>query len=159
MAIYKASELLNQISEIINDGYSYIDIIELEGDDCDDDTDNCDDNEIIPTSLSFQAIGDFAGIDNGLFDDGFFDYGSIDSCDYSDDDDSELDLNSTAPITFNYQEVLVLKQSIDNALVHLKACSEIENCPKDTLDHIKTSSIAMRNLQAKLKKFINSVKV
>lgn len=55
-------------------------------------------------------------------------------------------------ISFTYKEIFVIKQSLDNALEYLKDCSNDPSCSKEVLADIKSSSVLMRNLQAKLAK-------
>lgn len=137
MAIYKASDLFNQISQIINDGYTYVDITELEADDED------------PASLSFDVIEDaFCSID----------YESVSATELPENYNSETSRpvfgmdDFCGDISFTYKEIFVIKQSLDNALEYLKDCSNDPSCSKEVLADIKSSSVLMRNLQAKLAK-------
>lgn len=140
MAIYQTQELLNQISEILSDGYKYVEITELDA----------DEEEDIPVSLNFSAIeSSFSEID----------YESVDSCKIPKDYDSDSDTfpvsgDDYVPISFTFKEVCTLKQSVDNALEYLKECSKDTSYSKETLDDIKASSVRMRNLQAKLAQFL-----
>lgn len=140
MAIYQTQELLNQISEILSDGYKYVEVTELDG----------DEEEDFPVSLNFSAIeSSFSGID----------YEGVDSCDIPEDYDSDSDTFTVSrddfvPISFTFREICTLKQSVDNALEYLKECSNDPSYSKETLDDIKSSSVRMRNLQAKLAQFL-----
>lgn len=68
MATYKVKELLNTLHEIANDGYEYVEVMEIE------------DEDEYPPFLSFSAIANsFMNID----------YDSIDSCEVPENYDSK----------------------------------------------------------------------
>lgn len=137
MAIYKTSELLKQICEIINDGYEYVDIEEYEADD------------EFPASLHFDAQGEFEAVD----------YAEVESCDIPDDynfNRHDVSLNLQDPcgyITFTHSEIFVIEQAVRNALAYMKEEStKNSQYSKDTIADMKRSMIDLRNLQAKLAK-------
>jgi hypothetical protein len=155
MAIYKSAELLKMISEIVNDGYKYVDVTELEGslpDPSDDEDGEYDD---LPTSLCFEVIDEhLAGID----------YESVDSCEFP----TVSDIHAPEPfhgndicgsIAFTFDEIFTIKHATDNALEYFKECSEDPEIPKDILAEIKTSTVSCRNLQAKLAKLLKRFKI
>lgn len=155
MAIYKSAELLKMISEIVNDGYKYVDVSELEGSSPDPDDDEDGEYDDLPTSLNFEAIDEnLVGID----------YESVDSCEFP----SESDIDAPehfhgndicGSIAFTFDEIFTIKHATDNALEYFKECSKEPKIPKDTLSEIKASSISCRNLQAKLAKFLKGFKI
>ncbi len=130
MAVYKTSDLIKRLHEILTDGYVYVDVSELEGDD------------EFPTSLSFSVLDDQ---DMGI------DYESIESLDES-SIDSSSSRSKTSDIcpeaVFTYEELFTLMYSIEVTLDRLKEWSA-EPLSKKDLDEIKQSTVDCRNLQAK----------
>lgn len=155
MAIYKSAELLKMISEIVNDGYKYVDVTELEGTLPDPNDDEDDEYDDLPTALSFEVIDEhLAGID----------YESVNSCDFPTVNDIHAPehfhgKDICGSITFTFDEIFTIKHATDNALEYFKECSEDPEIPKDILAEIKTSTISCRNLQAKLAKFLKGFKI
>ena len=145
MATYKISDLINMLHEIASDNYEYVDILELEG----------DEDEDIPASLSFSAIID---------DFGEVDYESVEAVDIPENYNSETSVRKFSPsdicpdLLFTFDEIFTLKQALDNALEYMKKCSNDPSYSKATLEDIKKSSIAARNLQAKFAKFMSQLK-
>lgn len=142
MATYKVNDLLNQICEIIDDGYEYVDIIELEAD------------EYSPTGLSFEALDEYSSIG----------YDGVESCEMPEDYDSDAPRTVCSDdfckyISFTYAEIATLKHAIDNALEYFKECSKDPSLSRDALSEIKASSVDCRNLQAKLAKFFKKFKI
>ena len=139
MATYKTSELFNKLSELINDGYEYVDIFCCEADD------------EFPESLTFEAIAsDYEHVD----------FEDVESCETPDDYDMEtsdriFNVNDFCALPFTYKEIFPLMHAVDNALEHFKECvDKPEN--KDIRSDIKRSSVECRNLQAKFKKFVKN---
>lgn len=130
MATYNTSDVIKQLLEILTDGYGYVDISELEGDD------------EFPTSLSFTVLDDQEDIN--------IDYESIESLDESlTAPSSKFKATDICPeATFTYQELFTLMYSIEVTLDRLKEWSA-EPLPKKDLDEIKQSTVDCRNLQAK----------
>jgi len=152
MATYKSTELLKMISEIVNDGYKYVDVSEWEGDKPDDKDGEYDD---LPTYLSFEAIDeDLAGID----------YESVYSCDFPNESDiatPELFHGNDycSSIAFTFDEIFTIKHALDNSLEYFKECANDPKVSKDILSEIKSASISCRNLQAKLAKLLKGFKI
>lgn len=137
MAIYKTSDLLEKILEIINDGYSLVDVMELE----------CD--EEFPTSLSFSAAE---------CEDGFVDYECVESVEYSDSinySHAPAKLSDPCPdAVFTYKELLTLMHSVDLALDYLKEASS-KPLSEENLSALKESTTDFHNLQAKFRMLRN----
>lgn len=140
MAIYKTQDLLHKICEIIFDGYSFVDISELEKDD------------EFPTSLSFNACDRDCDID----------YESVESCELPDDfyannHIQEINVNDfCGEMPFTYKELFALGNSIQNALEYGKERLQAKDCSKEERDAIKSSSVELRNLQARFSIFFKS---
>lgn len=145
MATYKVQDLINKLYEVSSDGYEYVDIYELGGDEEDD----------MPVSLSFSAI-------SSSYDD--VDYESVESVDIPGNYNFETSVRCFSPsdicpdLLFTFDEVFILKQALDNALEYMKECSKDPSCSKATLDDIKKASISARNLQAKFAKYLSRLK-
>ena len=144
MATYKTSDLLKLLTQIISEGYEYIDIYEIEADD------DC------PAALSFEAIeSEYSSID----------YDSVESSTVPADYDSKTSTRHVSPddpcgdIIFTYKEIFTLAHAVDNALEYLKECSKDPSYSKDVLSEIKSASIDIRNLQAKIKKLLSHYKI
>ena len=141
MATYKTQEILNLISDIATDGYPLVNIYEMEADDD------------FPTSLSFDAIDPDTGFE--------VDYESIESCSNSEIDSSSRYIatkDDYCGLGFTFDEVAIIHMALKNALLHLKNCVENPECPDADKTKIKTSSIDMRNVQAKIEKFMKRIK-
>lgn len=137
MAIYKTTDLLNQLCQIISDGYEFIDVSEF------------DEDDELPAGLSFEAIeNEFAAVG----------YDGVDATELPDGYDSETSPRKfkfddfCCDISFTYKEIFTIKHAVDNALEYLKECSKDPSYSKDILSEIKSSTIDIRNLQAKLAK-------
>lgn len=155
MAIYKSTELLKMISEIVNNGYKYVDVSELEGFSPDPDDDEYDEFDDLPSYLHFDVIEDDLTTS---------DYECVYSCKFP----SESDIVASehfhgndicSSIAFTFEEIFTIKHAIDNALEYFKECSKDTKTPKDILSEIKSSSISCRNLQAKLAKLLKGFKI
>lgn len=138
MATYNLFTLLGQITEMINDGYSYAEILEISADDD------------FPDSLSFSA-------DNGEFE---IDYDNVESLppDYDYSQGSKIAADTPCYV-LTLQETATVLHALDNALEYFKECSANKYglYDPDTLIHIKSSSVDCRNLQAKVRKFLNHI--
>lgn len=145
MATYNLKSLYNRITELLNDGYLFADISEMDA----------DEEEGFPASLWFEAIEDknctvsYDEVESYKIPDSFFEGEPI-----------HLTIKDTdcVPIGFNLQELSSLHHAVTNALEYFKECSSDKNCPRETLDEIKRASVACRNLQAKLVRVLNSYK-
>ena len=141
MATYKTSELFNKLSELINDGYEYVDIICCEADD------------EFSESLAFEAIA--SDVES-------LDFEDVESCEIPDGYDVEssehtFNINDFCALPFTYKEIFSLMNAVDNALEYLKECvDKPEN--KSLRSEIKQSSVECRNLQAKFRKFTKNFK-
>ena len=141
MAIYKTSDLLNMLSEIINDGYEYVEVMELDAEDD------------IPAALNFSAIDS---------DDCSIDYDNVESVEIPDDYDYVLRIHPQPDdichiINFTYEELFSIHHAINNALEYMKDCLKDPSCTREIRDEIKSSSIEWRNLQAKFAKFFKKI--
>lgn len=139
MATYKTVDLINRLSELINDGYEYVDITELDAD------------EEFPSCLSFSAIEDSSSS---------VDFEEIDSVElpedydyYTTDSHKVKGTDTCLTISFTYQELAFLKFAVDDALEYAKECSKNPSISRDELSSIKSTSVHWRNLQAKFAKF------
>ena len=137
MAIYKTSDLLDILSEIINDGYEYVEVMELDAEDD------------IPAALNFSAIeSDCCSVD----------YDNVESAEIPDDYDYVLRIQPHPDdichiINFTYDELSSLYHAVNNALEYSKDCLKDPSCTRELRDDIKISSAEWRNLQAKFAKF------
>lgn len=130
MATYKTIDLINQISQILNDGYHFVDVYEDEADDD------------YPASLSFE-VPDFD-----------MEYDEVISLS---DDTTKLTISSQDYIAaFTLEEITLLHQAVSNALEYYKECQKDSSYSRDDKASIKSASVKTRNMQAKLLKIINS---
>lgn len=142
MATYKTEELFKQLCEIINDGYEFVEVYELEADDD------------MPASLAFDGLGEFEGVG----------YDGVESCeipdDYNFDSPSRIvqDSDYCGSIVFTYGEIFNLSHAVNNALEYFKECLKDTSYSKETISKIKSSSVDCRNLQAKFAKFFKHIK-
>lgn len=140
MGVYRISDLHNRLCEMANDGYEYTDICVL------------DQDEDSPESLCFEVLEDSCSA---------VDYETVESCEFPDDyyylQKSTRSVCATdycTEINFTYEEIALIKHSVDNALAYFKDLLEDSTQSKDIVKEIKQSSIECRNLQAKLAKFL-----
>lgn len=137
MAVYNLFSLLNQVRELINDGYPYAEITELSAD------------EEFPASLSFSALEDeFGNVD----------YDGVDALPDDYDYSQGINISADTPcFILTLQETATVLHSLDNALEYFKECSANKDglYDRDTLNQIKSASVSCRNLQAKVRKFLN----
>lgn len=138
MAIYKVTELLDVISQVFNEGYSYIEIEETEGDD------------EFSTSLGFSTIIDYSSAEG---------YDEIDAIDIPKDyifgqTPNKLHVDDIAKrLTFTFDDLVTFTNAITNALEYGKERLSCPDCTREERDDIKSLSVDYRNLQAKLAKF------
>lgn len=140
MATYDVHQLYNQLCEIIDDHYRFVDITESEA------------YEDFPCSLSFSAF-DFE-------DDCFIEYEPVDSCDIPDS------LTSTkfkpeeycSHLVFTYNDIATLKCALDNVLEYFKECAKDSSTSRDEKNELREYSIRCRNLQAKFNQFFSFLK-
>lgn len=142
MSTYKTLELINKLSEIIEDGYEYVEITESEED------------EDSFSTLHFDAVDGYCSS---------IDYESVQSVTIPDDYDYTLHIRGKIDdkchnISFSYKELFLIEHALNNALEYFKEYAADPNCPKEDRDEIKRDSIDMRNLQAKLAKFFKVFK-
>ena len=141
MNSYNLFDLLSRITEIINDGYFYAEISELPSDD------------EFPVSLSFSAFS----YDETLH----ANYDEVEALPSDYDYSQKLFIPSDSPCySLSLPEVQTVLCALDNALEYFKECSYNKSglYDRETLNHIKASSVHCRNLQAKVRKFLNGVK-
>ena len=129
MAVYKVSDLLSKLLEVSDDGYTLVEITELEAEDD------------YPESLSFAAVSDYECVD-------YEDVSSVSETDI--ESSNSFDASDFFPISFTFDEIDAIKYSIDNTLENLKLLMKSSNCSRDSFDNMKAASVACRNLQAKL---------
>lgn len=138
MATYKTTELINRLSELINDGYEYVDVSIMEED------------EDFPESLHFDALeSNTCSVD----------YEEVESIEIPEDYDYEngyhkvtgTDFCLTLPFTYN--EIGSLAHAVDNALLLVKECASDPSYTKEEIADMKDAAIQWRNLQAKFAKF------
>lgn len=133
MALYNIAELINQLSILQNDGYIYADIIEI------------DDDEL-PDALSFCAYDATEQCN--------IDYDEISAI--SDDANlSKVSIDSSwniVPLSIN--ELSVAENAIKNSLDYFKKDPEVNQLSRDDKERLKSLSMEMRNLQAKIIKIM-----
>lgn len=134
MATYKTLDLMNRISQILNNGYFFVDVSEIEGD------------SEFSTSLSFEAEDGNIGI-------GYDDVDSI-----SDNEESTFITSDDYIAAFTANEISLLHHSVSNALEYYKECLNDPSYSRETKDKIKADIVQTRNMQAKLLKLINPFK-
>ncbi len=140
MALYNVKDLLLQLTQIASDGYEFVEVSEIPAE------------EEFPDSLQFTAL------ENGDF---FVDYDSIDSVDVSEEYNYQTSPHACSidsPCTeliFSYKEMFVLKHAVDNALEHFKEEMGKPDCSREIKDEIKSASIDVRNIQAKLNQLMS----
>ncbi len=147
MAVYKSTDILKVISEITSDGFKYVDVYELEG--------SSDEDGDAITSLNFEAVADeFSAVG----------YDSVYSC--GDPTDSEIEAPESfhnddfcGLVSFTFGEIFTINHAVNNALEYFKELSKDTSIPRETLEHIKSSSVSCRNLQAKLVKFLKDFNI
>lgn len=131
MAVYKISDILSLLSEMIQDGFLFTEIIE-----------NSYDNDF-PASLSFSALSKSDCID----------YEEIEAIDFSDSSVRMTSDDISSSLIFTFDELCTLMNAVDNALEYGKERLKRSDCDKDENDAIKHNAVDLRNLQAKFAKF------
>lgn len=143
MATFKTSELLQQIHEIISDGYDYVDINFL-------DEEADEDGDVMPAFLSFSVDEDeYMSIDyDGVW--------AVEDNEQADDISSESDPDAPCgSLSFTNGEISVIANAIGFTLDCLNEYLKSPDCVKDERDSIKLNCSDLRNLRAKIsKKFI-----
>lgn len=139
MSIYKIRELQDRLCEMSEDGYLYAELYELEAD------------EECPAGFAFSAVTP----------DEFIDYETVSSCSpVSDEDffhDSFKPTDQCHEISFTYEEIATLHHALTNALEYFKECEKDPQYSHEVKKDIKASSVKCRNLQARLRKFLNNL--
>lgn len=132
MAEYKTYEVLSRLNEIFHDGYDLVDITQIADDDSSE-------------FLSFNVRDEYSDIA----------YDSVDA--YSPDDDQEVSITfkstDIAPIPLSFSDVHLAEYAVERTLEYLKILLKDETNTRDDIAAIKSESVKLRNLQAKLKKF------
>lgn len=131
MATYSAIDLMNQISEILNDGHLFVEVSELEAEDD------------YPASLSFEAEDGYFGIG----------YEGVEAL--SDDSDCKITITGKDCIAaFSLEEISLLHQAVSNALEYYKEHQNDASYSKEIRADMRSSAVATRNMQAKLTKLL-----
>lgn len=132
MAEYKTYEVLSRLNEIFHDGYDLVDITQIADDDSSE-------------FLSFNVRDEYSDIA----------YDFVDA--YSPDDDQEVSITfkstDIAPIPLSFSDVHLAEYAVERTLEYLKILLKDETNTRDDTAAIKSESVKLRNLQAKLKKF------
>lgn len=137
MAVYFLCDIMDRVTEIMNDGSLFADITELPSDD------------ESPSCLSFSAPdpnNEYCEID----------YETVDSVSEND----PCSIGDKACYAFTATELSTIHHALTNALEYFKECLANKEglYDRNTLDKIKSSSVSCRNLQAKVTKVLNSLK-
>lgn len=140
MSYYKTNELIQQLLEIIQDGYQYVDVLELPGEDD------------IPTSLSFSALDDLSEIY----------YNDIFSC----KEPEEIDTNSMLVnasdtcyhLLFTYEELGAIQSALGNSMSYFKELSKDKSLSREDKDSIRILKTQYMNLSAKLSQFLKTIR-
>lgn len=130
MATYKTIDLMNQISQVLNDGYHFVDVYECDSD-----------KEHLP-SLSFE-VPDFD-----------IEYDDVVSLS---EETVKFNLSPDDYIAaFSFNEIALLHHAVTNSLEYGKECLNDPSYSKEDKDKIKSFSVKLRNLQAKLIKILKT---
>lgn len=140
MATYRISDLLVRLTEMVQDGYSFVDLEEIPAD------------SDLPASLSFIGTPECEGSD----------YEEVDSVDLKNLPSSitrQFSPNDLCgSMLFTFDELATLHYALDNAIDYFKKeCSNPE-CSREEKDEIKTAIVDFRNLQPKFVRFQNRFK-
>ena len=143
MAVYKISDILLKLGEMIEDGHAFVDLDEYpEEDDS-------------PALLSFNVPVE---CERPEFD--VSDYESIDSCNPDDPVSNEtiaVSQDGLCPnMLFSYNEISTLELSLKNSIEYLQNFIDSPNCTRDEKDHYRPVIIAFRNLLPKIQRFLKS---
>lgn len=135
MAVYLLKDLLDRLSEIAEDGYHSVEISEIESEDD------------LPACLSFCVY---------TTEDSSIEYDQIEELPPEGREGSVTFDDICHEANFSYNEIYVLYESVVNALEYYKDNLNNKSIPNNVKNDIKDSEIAARNLQAKLRKIVNS---
>lgn len=143
MAVYKISDILLKLGEMIEDDHTFVELNEYpEEDDS-------------PAFLSFNVPVECERPDFDVSD-----YESIDACDPNDpvsNDPIAISQDSLCPnVLFSYDEISTLELSLKNSIEYLQNYIDSPNCTRDEKDHYRPVIIAFRNLLPKIQRFLNS---
>lgn len=132
MAEYKTYDVLSRLNEIFHDGYDLVDITQIADDDSSE-------------FLSFTVSDKYSDIE----------YDFVDAYSPDDDQDTAITFKATdiAPIPLSFSDVHLTEYAVERALEYLKILLTDETNTKDDIAAIKSETVKLRNLQAKLKKF------
>lgn len=142
MAVYKISDILLKLGEMIEDGHAFVELDEYpEEDDS-------------PTLLSFNVPVECESPDFDVSD-----YESIDACNPNDPSSNEIisiSPDSLCPdLLFTYDEIDLINHAVKNSIEYGKECIDSPNYSRDTKDLIKKDLIDLRNFYPKLQRFYN----
>lgn len=132
MAEYKTYDVLSRLNEIYHDGYDFVDISQIEDDD--------------PSEfLSFTVSDEDCDIE----------YDIVEAYSPSNDQNETILFKATdiAPIPLSFSDVHLAEYAVGRTLEYLKILLDDETNTKDDIAAIKSESVKLRNLQAKLKHF------
>lgn len=139
MTAYKTVDLINKLSELINDGFEYVSVCIIDADD-----------ECLE-SLMFEAIESPVSS---------IDFEDVEQVEVPEDYDYEevvshkvKGTDTCLTLPFTYQELADLSYAVDVALDYTKECSKNPSCSREEREDMKISGIHWRNLQAKFAKF------
>lgn len=140
MATYRISDLIVRLTEMLQDGYSFVNLEEIPAEDD------------LPACLSFEGLPEFEGNN----------YEEVDSVDL--DNLPSRIIRSFSPddlcgsMLFTYNELATLHYALDNAIDYFKKEKENPEYSREEKDEIKTGIIDFRNLQPKFVRFFNRLK-
>ncbi len=142
MAVYKISDILLKLGEMIEDGHAFVELDEYpEEDDS-------------PALLSFNVPVECESPDFDVSD-----YESIDACNPNDPSSNEIisiSPDSLCPdLLFTYDEIDLINHAVKNSIEYGKECIDSPNYSRDTKDLIKKDLIDLRNFYPKLQRFYN----
>ncbi len=132
MSIYKISDLMLRLSEMVQDGFFLTEITELPAD------------EETPAALHFDALSS----------DDRVDYEDVDSIDETTDSKIAITVDDAcASLAFSPEEICTLMNAVDNALEYANETLKSPDCSRSDRDAIKKGCVDLRNMQAKFAKF------
>lgn len=142
MAVYKISDILLKLGEMIEDGHAFVELDEYpEEDDS-------------PALLSFNVPVECERLDFDVSD-----YESIDACNPNDPSSNEvisISQDSLCPdLLFTYDEIDLIDLAVKNSIEYCKECIDSPNYSRDDKDLIKKDLIDLRNFYPKLQRFFN----
>lgn len=140
MATYRISDLIVRLTEMSQDGYSFVNLEEIPAEDD------------LPACLSLNGSPECEGND----------YEEVDSVDL--DNLPSMITRSFSPddlcgsLLFTYEELDTLHHALNNAIEYFKEESSNPKYSREEKDEIKSDIIDFRNLQPKFVRFFNRLK-